>query len=148
MYQGGRSPLEPYPLQKGEEAAEGIWLLLDDTPTPPDNDLINRHACQIGPQIAWRLARLWIRETLFDVIAVQLGYTHCFTAQAGRWGGAWACCGRAWLCLAARVMAVGPAGGGQHPAVCAPALVPLSLLPVSQRRREQVDSVSGGLGAQ
>ena len=56
--------------------------MLDDTPTLPDNDLINRQACQIGPQIGWRLASCWIRETLFDVIRVQLGYTHRFTAQA------------------------------------------------------------------
>lgn len=76
--------------------------MLDDTPTLPDNDLINRQACQIGPQIGWRLARCWIRETLFDVIRVQLGYMHCFMAQAkcGQPGGAFACHRRPWAYLA------------------------------------------------
>lgn len=73
--------------------------MLDDTPTQPDNDLINRQACQIGPQIGWQLARCWIRETLFDVIRVQLGYMHCFIAQAkcGQPGGAFACHRRPWV---------------------------------------------------
>lgn len=59
--------------------------MLDDTPTPADNDLINRQPCQIRPQIAWLRARSWIRETLFDVIRAQLGYMLCSMAQAKCW---------------------------------------------------------------
>lgn len=70
---------------KREAATGGIWLVLDDTPTPADNDLINRQPCQIRPQIAWLRARSWIRETLFDVIRAQLGYMLCSMAQAKCW---------------------------------------------------------------
>lgn len=63
----GEQELSPSPessLEKREEAATGgIWLVLDDTPTPADNDLINRQPCQIRPQIGWLRARSWIRET-------------------------------------------------------------------------------------
>lgn len=50
-------------LEKREAATGGIWLVLDATPTPADNDLINRQPCQIRPQIGWLRARSWIRET-------------------------------------------------------------------------------------
>ncbi|TRZ24512.1 hypothetical protein HGM15179_002555 [Zosterops borbonicus] len=63
----GEQELSPSPessLEKREEAATGgIWLVLNDTPTPADNDLINRQPCQIRPQIGWLRARSWIRET-------------------------------------------------------------------------------------
>lgn len=82
-----------YPPWKREAATGRIWLVLDDTPTPADNDLINRQACQIRPQIGWLRARSWIRETLFDVIRAQLGYMLCSTAQAKCWqpGGEFTC---------------------------------------------------------
>lgn len=58
------SPSPESSLEKREEAATGgIWLVLDDTPTPADNDLINRQPCQIRPQIGWLRARSWITET-------------------------------------------------------------------------------------
>lgn len=93
--------------------------MLDDTPTLPDNDLINRQACQIGPQIGRLFARCWIRETLFDVITVQLGYMHCLMAQAkhGRLGGAFAChgCpGRAWHLWSPTAAVGGGSGGWQE----------------------------------
>lgn len=46
-----------HPPWKREAATGGIWLVLDDTPTPADNDLINRQPCQIRPQIGWLRAR-------------------------------------------------------------------------------------------